>query len=198
MSRRRDVAPEPWEQQPGESAKAYAAFCLYRDLPPAKRSLRAVTELIYGPKPGMKRSQRNVPGKIRDWAARWRWAERAKAWDEEQDRQNREAQLQAIKEMRERHAEQAKYLQAKALEALQKMVPQEFSPADALRYLIEGAKLERISRGEPETIQETRSTWTDAVLAAWERRMQQAQAQEQPQEPGEGTPAEPAGEADAS
>lgn len=34
------VAPgEPWDRMPKETAKAYAAFCAYRDMPPAKRSL---------------------------------------------------------------------------------------------------------------------------------------------------------------
>jgi hypothetical protein len=33
----------PWEQQPKESARAYGAFCAYRDLGPC-RSLRAAAE----------------------------------------------------------------------------------------------------------------------------------------------------------
>ena len=34
-----------WDRQPGETSKAYAGFSLFRDLPPAVRSLnRAFTE----------------------------------------------------------------------------------------------------------------------------------------------------------
>ncbi len=56
-----------FEQQPGESAKAFAAFALYLSL-------------------GPERSAREVAGKlakseqlIRRWAARWRWTERVGA-----------------------------------------------------------------------------------------------------------------------
>lgn len=166
--------PAPWERQDGETDKAYAAFCIYRDLPPNERSLRAAAAKFYGKD---KEKLRRPPATFEKWSTRWRWVERARAWDEEQDRLAREAQLQAIKEMRERHAEQARYLQAKGIQALRDLAAGKISAGDAIRLIIEGARLERISRGEPETIQETRSSWTDAVLAAWEKRMQQQAGQ---------------------
>lgn len=159
-----------WERLPGESAKAYEAFCIYRDLPPHERSLKAVAEKLGGKRSGKSRALRP----LERWSSRYRWVERAAAWDEEQDRQARAAQLEAIKEMRERHAREAMMLQKKAIERLNSMDPRELSAADVLRFLIEAAKLERLARGEPETIQEHRNEWVDAVLAAWQQRLSKA------------------------
>lgn len=176
-----DTGPAPWERQPGESARAYAAFCIYRDMPPRKRSLREVAAKLKG-KPGKYKS---VPANISMWSAKWRWAERAAAWDEERDRQEREAQIRAVKEMRERHAREAMALQEKALKRLKAMNPEELSPADVLRYFVEAAKLERISRGEPETIQEQRNDWVSALLQVWSRRQARQKAQPEAGEQGE-------------
>ena len=51
-----------WERQPGETPKAFAAFCLYRDIPPLDRSVRAAVESFR--KQGGKTSERNwvTPG----------------------------------------------------------------------------------------------------------------------------------------
>lgn len=161
----RDDAPAPWERQPGESVRAYAAFCAYRDMPPGERSLRALAARL-----GYEKAAKagRVPSHIQRWSTRWRWVERARAWDDEQDRRAREEQIRAVREMRERHAREAVALQQKALARLKAMDPNELSPGDVLRYFIEAAKLERVSRGEPETIQEQRGDWTQAVLWAYE------------------------------
>ena len=46
-----------WERQSGETPKAFAAFCLYRDIPPLDRSVRAAVESFR--KQGGKTSERN-------------------------------------------------------------------------------------------------------------------------------------------
>lgn len=97
-----EASPAPWERQPQESAKAFAAFRISRDLPPWERSLRRAAEKI------VRRSKRarSLNGTLRlleRWSSRCGWVERAVAWDEEQDRLKREAELaERLARVRER------------------------------------------------------------------------------------------------
>jgi hypothetical protein len=75
-----------WERQPGESAKAFAAFTAYRDLPAERRSVREAYAVSRGPKQGQNQVIRSAPGTWREWASKNAWAARAEAWDREQDR----------------------------------------------------------------------------------------------------------------
>lgn len=128
--------PAPWECQEKETPKPYAAFCIYRDMG-AQRSVRKVAEKL---------------GKSETLISRWssahNWVERAAAWDSEQDRIARQEQLEAIKRMRKRQAESGHALQCKALLALKKIPADELSAQDIVKMLVEGSKLERISRGD--------------------------------------------------
>jgi hypothetical protein len=145
--------PLPYERQPGESTKAYAAFCIYRDLGP-NRGLREACRQFYG------EGRANL-AQLDTWSSRWNWVSRAKAWDDELDRVNREAQAKARRDMAERHAKVGMALQDKAIRRLAAMQPDELSTADMTRYLIEGCKLEAVARGEPATIAEQRHTGQD-------------------------------------
>ena len=73
--------PELWEQRIGESAKAYQAFCLYRDMGPT----RAVTAAYRldgrqsGSKPHAIAPQ--ASGTWNAWAKRYEWEHRARDFD---------------------------------------------------------------------------------------------------------------------
>jgi hypothetical protein len=142
----------PWERWPGESARAYTAFCLFRDLGP-RRSLDAASRSYHHPGP----EARQLPsgrlprasGTIRRWAHRWRWLDRACAWDEETERIKQVEQLAAIQDMAQRHAKEALMMQNKAIERLRQLRPEELGVRDTLAFLVEAAKLERLARGEP-------------------------------------------------
>src|SRR5262249_19320938 len=135
------AAPAPGARRPGESPRAFAAFGAYRDLGP-RRSLRAACRQYYGGETKAKL------GQLEGWSSKWNWVARAAAWDDEQDRVAREAQLETIKEMNRRHAEEAVELQQKALERLKAMNPEELKASEVLDYLVQAAKLERLARGE--------------------------------------------------
>jgi hypothetical protein len=134
---------EPWIRQHGESRQAFAAFAAYRDLGPA-RSLAKVG-----------RQLGKSTALLERWSARDGWVERAAAWDGELDRCKREKQLAAIEEMAERHAAVACLFQHKVIETLNGMTAEQvaaLTPSELIAWLTQAARLERLSRGEPEDI----------------------------------------------
>lgn len=131
-----EPATEPWERQEDETARAWEAFCIYRDMGP-DRSLRKVVQAL----------DKNLTT-IGDWSTRYDWVKRVAAWDVEQDRISRQAQMKEIKAMRNRHAGMAKAMIVKAGRALQKIPEEELKASDISRMIEVAAKLERISRGD--------------------------------------------------
>ena len=166
----------PWERQPRESARAFGAFCAYRDLGP-RRSLRAAAAQFYH------RSSAAVLRQCTTWSSAFRWVERASAWDRHLDAEACQAQEVERREMGKRQAQEARALQAKAVERLRALRPEELGPSDVLRYFIEAAKLERLALGEPDVVQRhevtgrgggpLRFTLEDAVAAC--RELEQAE-----------------------
>lgn len=140
---RANISPEPWERQKGENTKRYEAFCIYRDMHP--RSLYKVAEQLA--------KSRTL---ITRWSAQDHWVDRAAAWDDEQDKIARHAQLDEIKRMRKRHADLASAMLVKAARALQKIPEEEIKAGDVSRMVETASKLERISRGDVETVIEER------------------------------------------
>lgn len=142
-----------WERQRGESAKAFEAFALYRDLGPA-RSQVAVGEALT--------KSRALQAR---WSIHWGWVERAAAWDEFADRNDRERdQLERAdtrRKMLDRHARGGMKLYEAAEAALAKLDTKdpntgedakkllaEMTPVEIARVMKLGAELERQARGE--------------------------------------------------
>jgi hypothetical protein len=71
-----EVALEVWEQQAGESGKAYTAFAHYRDAGITDRSLR-----------GTGRALDYSPSTIANWSSRYSWVQRSRAFDAELEKQ---------------------------------------------------------------------------------------------------------------
>lgn len=128
--------PELWERQKGESAPAFQAFAIYRDMG-AERSLAKVAQKLGKSKALMER-----------WSRRWQWGVRAEAWDDEMDCLTCRELQKGVAEMRKNHVGIAKAMLVKALQALQKIPTDEISPRDVANMVDVAAKLERISRGE--------------------------------------------------
>lgn len=131
-----NIPPEPWERQEGETSRAYEAFAVYRDMGP-DRSINKTSQKL---------SKNRTT--IAEWSARNDWVKRVAAWDAEQDRIVRQAQIDEIKKMRKRHADLAYAMLIKAANALKRMPEDEIKAMDIGRFVEVGSKLERLSRGD--------------------------------------------------
>lgn len=90
---------KPWERQPDESAKAYAAFCTYRDLPAHERSIDAAYVATSGQQ---LRDGKRAPRRWASWSSDYSWVDRAAAHDDhlaELDRLQIEARRKEQREM---------------------------------------------------------------------------------------------------
>jgi hypothetical protein len=131
---------ESWERLDGESARAFEAFGLYRDLGP-QRSLAKVRQEL-----GKSR------GLLERWSSRHAWVQRAALWDGRADRLRRERdeveRAERRREMLERHAHVGVAMTKLAAARLEDLEPGSLRAADAARLGETGARLERSARGE--------------------------------------------------
>ena len=115
-------ASQVWTRRPGETATAYACFCTYRDLGPA-RSLDAACHQSLGPQKGHKRATRKrAPGYWRRWYRNNDWRSRAEAFDAFLDEAKRQAEVEKWKQRGEQLAEKQWAVAMALLEKAQQML----------------------------------------------------------------------------
>lgn len=145
-----------WHRQPGETAAAFDAFLVYRDLGP-KRSLSAALE-----------AAGRAPTTLAAWG-RWSsahsWVARCAAWDARMQEIADKASEAKIGEMARRHADLAQSLQAAVTLPLNELVRRlqdkeidlsQLPVPDLVRMLQQlgpitksAVEIERVSRGQP-------------------------------------------------
>jgi len=140
----------PWAPLPGESAKAFEAFRIYRDMPPVKRNTHAL--LIHLLR--LRDNEDFTPPATREetlrgWRDDYRWDERALSWDVELDKIWRDEKSAAVKEAARRQVYEAQMLQEVGMAALGEVSTVELSenPQEVRRYITEGADMERTILG---------------------------------------------------
>lgn len=145
---------DPWEKQDGETSKAYAAFCAYRDMG-TDRSIAKATPIIYEGIPAEK--IRLKYGQLTAWSSKYGWVARVEAYDVYLEAKERRENELEIKKMAKRHAQVSLLTMAKAVDRI-KLIGEkdikELTPKEALDYLKVAAELERKSRGAPDQIVE--------------------------------------------
>ena len=119
---------KPWEKQPSETAKAYAAFLLYRDLPAVDRSVAAA----WGRKKGRKRVER--------WCTAHDWVNRAAEHDSDLASRRRERMAKELERAQDNAVVLTRAFNFKIAERIKKMDPDDLAawqlPA-ALKTLFE-------------------------------------------------------------
>lgn len=159
-----DNVLQPWERQPKETARAYAAFKVYLDLGKDRSADRAWSK-VTGRNGGRS-------GHWGEWSVKWRWVERATAYDLHMARLEQEKREQALanevdkwadrqRELREREFALSQQLLDK-VEAMLKfplqtvtrsgpkgenvtIVPADWAVRDVARLLETASKVSRLS-----------------------------------------------------
>ena len=165
-----DEGKHEWDRLTGESSKAYAHFCLYRDMGP-ERSLRRMASV---PECSSVRRQLNR------WSSRWRWVERSQSYDDHLQLQDRLRHERERKDMLTRHGKIAVLGQNLVVKGIEKLLAdveqgkRDLSASDASRLLDVAVKIERLSRGEPTEISELGGSDEHPVRLNIEARARQA------------------------
>jgi hypothetical protein len=132
--------PDSWEQYFNESAKAYKALCVYRDMG-STRSLAKTAKAMNHP-PGYKQTLWN-------WSTKYEWQSRCLDYDRHMEKMAQFEKENIVREMTNRHACDAIKIQQIAMEALER-ISLEATPLRDLIRMWEGAmRAERASRGLP-------------------------------------------------
>lgn len=90
----------PWERQPKENEWAFLAFNLYKDIGVDRTVAKVARQL------GKSESHCYM------MHHKWKWTERAQAWDDEVQRKKNEATIKAAQDMAKRHASMSMAYQA--------------------------------------------------------------------------------------
>jgi hypothetical protein len=145
-----DEANAPWETQPEDTSRSYAAFCVYRDLGPLRSLVRSVPAFYGSRYVGSSSKLRQLAA----WSSTGRWPVRAAGYDAHVDRLATIEQIEAVKAMRCAHAELGRSIAELAGARIEALVPGDLTVREAVLLLVQGTKLERLARGEPSVIVE--------------------------------------------
>jgi hypothetical protein len=100
------ITPSPTspERLPDESARAYRAYCYYRDLGPSRSLDKAWERYRSRSDRGKNRKSARRPGHWGVWSHKFSWVSRAEAYDDQIDEQRRDADFERRRALREQRS----------------------------------------------------------------------------------------------
>jgi len=140
------VTARPWNMRPSETARAFQAFEVYRDMG-LDRSLERVAS-------GDNPVTSGLPV-LRNWSAANDWVARVRAFDEAAAAKAADRALEDAATVRARQAQHAKAIQLRAMQKIAAMDPGDMSMSEATRAWQVGAEAERKALGIPEKVEVT-------------------------------------------
>ncbi|MDR0496189.1 MAG: hypothetical protein LBH42_01090 [Treponema sp.] len=138
-----DMMPfESWERLPGETALAYAAFCIFRDMG-AERSIRKAVEFAEKDKAACGKSYNGW----RNWSTKFRWRERAADYDKHLDHLKQTDLRKTIETQGEVHRAVTGKMLAVVSKKLDLMDPAELTQGNVTEWVSTAIKAEREAAG---------------------------------------------------
>lgn len=158
----------PWEPQPGETSKSFAAFAVYRDLGPRRSLAKAAQVLIeQGVRKG---TARGVASDLAEWSVKHGWVDRVVEYDLYTDRRLREENESELRQAARRQADLGVGLQiavskrlrgyASEEEQVNRIDPNEMDWTDVAQLTRIGVNVERLARGQPTDVLQARQAFT--------------------------------------
>ena len=131
-----------WEQLPGERGGAFAAFCAYRDIG-LERNIRNAVETV--------EKDVAVQGKKynvwRNWAAQYRWRERAANYDKYVEKLKQAEFRKTIEAQGEQHRAVTEKMLAVVCKKLDTMNPEELTQGNLTEWVETAIKADREAFG---------------------------------------------------
>lgn len=162
-----DMGRKPYERQPNEPDRAWAAFVVYRDLGLEERSLVKAAGVIRK-RTGGEGSLDSKQNQLERWSFKYQWRFRCEEWDRVIDDRRRRVLLTDVDRMRERHINVARNLQVFGQRELTKLLRESQVEEKVvvgvnaiLSAINDGVELERKSMGQPTSIVESQVTMED-------------------------------------
>jgi hypothetical protein len=125
----------PWDIRDDETARAYAAFAVYRDMGP-DRSLERLGRDLGKTKAAMEQ-----------WSVKHGWQDRVRSFDAEAARRAAVKSLNDHTEVRTRQAQLGRMMQARGAQRIGQLDPSTLEAKEARALAVEGAKMEREALG---------------------------------------------------
>ncbi len=174
-----------------ETAREFYWFVQYRNLPPSMRTLAEITTQMRREKGvvvetqkspgGATRRREKVSERVETMAATWSWRMRARAWDDEQERNQRRALQREIRQLRERQQKRmeeavgaVRMLLAVKLKRTQSKSQQPLTLREkikqgsaALGMVVKMNEAERAVRGNQEEVRERQVVHVSGWQFAW-------------------------------